>query len=293
MAIKPKVLIIGLGLIGASFGKALRGAGAAHIIGFDREEGVAEQAIELGVIDEARFSLKVLSDIDVVVMAVPVLAISSIVRQIDYLIPSLKVLTDVGSVKGEVVKSVNKVLGSLPECFVPGHPIAGAEKSGVTAAQEDLFQNHLHILTPLEHSQPEAVELLSTLWTQCGAQVVKMSVQRHDEVLAATSHLPHLLAFSLVDTLARESENREIFKYAAGGFRDFSRIAASDPTMWHDIFLTNKDATLTILRRFQTDLSMLERAIEEENGEALHSVFSRAKSARDHFAEILAEREKS
>lgn len=135
--------------------------------------------------------------------------------------------------------------------------------------------------------------MVSSLWQQCGAQVVEMSVERHDEVLAATSHLPHLLAFSLVDTLARESENREIFKYAAGGFRDFSRIAASDPTMWHDIFLMNGDATLKILRRFQSDLHLLEEAIEHQDGDLLHTVFTRAKSARDYFTEIMESRQKT
>jgi len=287
-----RVLIVGLGLIGASFGKALKKANAATVLGYDQDETVPQQAVELGVIDEAVVSIDSLSAVDVIVMAVPVLAVGSVVSKLKPLIATAKALTDVGSVKGEVVKAVHEQLGEIPSCFVPGHPIAGAEQSGVAAAKDDLFDRHMHILTPLAESDASAVTLISSLWQACGAEVVTMSVERHDEVLAATSHLPHLLAFSLVDTLARESENREIFKYAAGGFRDFSRIAASDPTMWHDIFLTNKDAMLKILKRFQSDLGILEQAIEHDDGDLLHTVFTRAKSARDFFTDILEERQK-
>jgi 3-phosphoshikimate 1-carboxyvinyltransferase len=289
---KPNVLVVGLGLIGGSFAKAMKVSESANVYGYDCVEGVAEHAKELGVIDVPLSTLEALEDIQVVILAVPVMAITQVVSQLKPIIPTLKVLSDVGSVKGAVVDAVKSALGTLPACFVPGHPIAGAEKSGVAASDHELFKNHMHILTPLEQSDPDAVSLLTSLWQECGAEVVTMSVQRHDEVLAATSHLPHLLAFSLVDTLARESENREIFKYAAGGFRDFSRIAASDPTMWHDIFLSNGDATLKVLRRFQSDLSLLERAIENSDGDLLQTVFSRSKSARDYFSEILESRNK-
>ena len=289
---KPTVLIVGLGLIGASFAKALRQADAAYVLGYDVDNTVPNTALTMGVVDEAVDDLAVVRPIDVIIMAVPVMAISSVVEEVRHLLSGLTVLSDVGSVKGEVVRAVRETLGGIPPCFVPGHPIAGAEKSGVTAAKDGLFKNHMHILTPLPESTEQAVTLLTELWTACGAKVVTMSVERHDEVLAATSHLPHLLAFSLVDTLARESENREIFKYAAGGFRDFSRIAASDPTMWHDIFLTNKDATLKILKRFQSDLTLLEQAIEQGDGDMLRTVFTRAKSARDYFTEILESRNK-
>jgi prephenate dehydrogenase len=290
------ILIIGLGLIGASFGKAIRAQGlndrSVFVLGHDRSLGVADQAVALGVLDQAVTDLADLPRVDVMVLAVPVMAIGAVIDDIKPLIGSLQVLTDVGSVKGEVVRAVRARLGTLPSCFVPGHPIAGAEQSGVAAARADLFDRHMHILTPLPESDPAAIQLITQLWQAVGANVVEMSVERHDEVLAATSHLPHLLAFSLVDTLARESDNREIFKYAAGGFRDFSRIAASDPTMWHDIFLTNKDATLSVLRRFQADLTILEQAIEQGDGDLLHTVFTRAKSARDHFTQMLAERQK-
>lgn len=288
---KPTVLIIGLGLIGASFGKALKAAGAARVFGADQLPEVPKAALDAHIIDEAVVDFSRLEQVDVIVLAVPVKAIGSVLAQVKHLIPTAKVLTDVGSVKGAVVKQVQAELKGLPSCFVPGHPIAGAEKSGVAAANEHLFENHLHILTPLEQSSPEAIELISTLWSTVGADVVTMPVDRHDEVLAATSHLPHLLAFSLVDTLARESDNREIFRYAAGGFRDFTRIAASDPTMWHDVFLTNQDATLKILRKFQSDLAMLEQAIEASDGDVLKNVFHRSKSARDYFTQVLEQRE--
>ena len=292
MIAKPKVLVIGLGLIGASFAKALKQQQVAELYGYDHDPGVPATAQAMGVIDIPVNDLAGVTGIDAVVLAVPVMAMPDAVRRIRHLIPGLTALTDVGSVKQAVVDSVREELGELPGCFVPGHPIAGAEKSGVTAAQADLFDRHMHILTPTPESTPEAIELVRSLWTHCGAQVVEMPVERHDEVLAATSHLPHLLAFSLVDTLARESENREIFKYAAGGFRDFSRIAASDPTMWHDIFLMNSEATLKILRRFQADLHLLEEAIEHRDGDLLRTVFTRAKSARDYFTEIMEERQK-
>ncbi len=291
MSKQNRVLIIGLGLIGASFAKALKENTNHHVLGYDAAEGVADQAKKLGIVDECCYDLAELKNIDVITLAVPVMAVGMVLEEIQYLIPELTALTDVGSVKGEVVKTVAETLGQIPTCFIPGHPIAGAEKSGVTAAKSDLFDKHMHILTPLDESSPQAVELVSDLWTACGAQVVTMSVERHDEVLAATSHLPHLLAFSLVDTLARDSENFEIFKYAAGGFRDFSRIAASDPTMWHDIFLTNKEAILKILHRFQSDLSLLEDAIQHADGDLMRTVFTRAKSARDYFTEILEQRQ--
>lgn len=289
----PRVLVVGLGLIGASFAKALRLSRSAEVFGMDAQPGVAERALELGIID-ARVDISgPIPEFDVLLLAVPVLAMESVLRSLQpYLRPDT-VISDVGSVKGRVVETARQVFGDpLPAGFVPGHPIAGAERSGVEAAKADLFDRHLLILTPLPSSDPAAVALMTRLWQAVGAEVATMSVARHDEVLAATSHLPHLLAFSLVDTLARESENREIFRYAAGGFRDFTRIAASDPTMWHDVFLANRDATLGILRRFQADLETLASAIEQGEGKTLLDVFGRAKSARDYFTQILQSRQR-
>ncbi|MFG1497372.1 3-phosphoshikimate 1-carboxyvinyltransferase [Saccharospirillum sp. HFRX-1] len=289
----PRVLIVGLGMIGASFAKALRLSRAAYVLGMDAQPGVADRALELGIIDESVPSAESVPAFDVLVLAVPVLAMESVLTSLKPYLTDQTVISDVGSVKGQVVAAASKALGDdLPSGFVPGHPIAGAERSGVEAAKADLFDRHLLILTPLASSSSSAVALLTELWQAVGAEVVTMSVSRHDEVLAATSHLPHLLAFSLVDTLARESENREIFRYAAGGFRDFTRIAASDPTMWHDVFLANKDATLGVLRRFQGDLEHLAQAIEQGEGRTLLDVFGRAKSARDYFTQILQSRQR-
>lgn len=292
VATKPRVLIVGLGMIGASFAKALCLSQAATVIGLDAQAGVAEKARAMGIVDEAVSFPDLNTSFDAVILAVPVLAMGPVLTQLKPWLGADTVISDVGSVKGAVVDAARDALGELPPGFVPGHPIAGAERSGLAAAKSDLFDHHLLILTPLPTSSPEAVQLLTRLWQSVGADVVTMSVSRHDEVLAATSHLPHLLAFSLVDTLARESENREIFRYAAGGFRDFTRIAASDPTMWHDVFLANREATLSILRRFQADLDVLADAIENREGATLKSVFGRAKSARDYFTEILSSRQR-
>lgn len=292
-AVPPRVLIVGLGLIGASFAKALRLSRTAQVLGMDAEPGVAERALELGIIDEVAPTSGPVPAFDVLLLAVPVLSMGAVLTALKPYLKPDTVISDVGSVKGRVVEAARAALGdTLPAGFVPGHPIAGAERSGVEAAKADLFDRHLLILTPLPSSDPAAVAVLTELWQAVGAEVVTMSVDRHDEVLAATSHLPHLLAFSLVDTLARESDNREIFRYAAGGFRDFTRIAASDPTMWHDVFLANRDATLAVLRRFQGDLEQLAVAIEQGEGRKLLDVFGRAKSARDYFTQILQSRQR-
>jgi len=175
--------------------------------------------------------------------------------------------------------------GELPPNFVPGHPIAGTEKSGVEASFAELYDGRRVILTPTENSAPEAVARVREMWQQAGAEVVETSVVHHDEVLAATSHLPHLLAFSLVDTLATMDDKQEIFEYAAGGFRDFTRIASSDPQMWHDICVHNEPALLKMLDRFGADLDKLREAIANNDSEYLLNVFTRAKAARDQFCE--------
>jgi hypothetical protein len=173
---------------------------------------------------------------------------------------------------------------------VPGHPIAGSEQSGVEASNAELFRRHKVILTPLEQTDPAALAVVDRLWRELGADVEHMQVERHDEVLAATSHLPHLLAFGLVDSLAKRNENLEIFRYAAGGFRDFTRIAGSDPVMWHDIFLANREAVLRTLDTFRSDLDALRDAVDAGDGHQLLGVFTRARVAREHFSKILARR---
>ena len=200
------------------------------------------------------------------------------------------VLTDVGSAKGSVVRAALLAFTGKSVRFVPGHPIAGSEQSGVEASNAQLFRRHKVILTPCEQSDDAALALVDALWRELGADVEHMEVEHHDQVLAATSHLPHLLAFTLVDSLAKRSENLEIFRYAAGGFRDFTRIAGSDPVMWHDIFLANREAVLRTLDVFRDDLDALRDAVDAGDGHQLLGVFTRARVAREHFGKILARR---
>lgn len=291
--ISPKVevmTVIGLGLIGGSLAKSSRMSGfAKHTIGYGLNFAETRLGVELGVIDEAVKTVEMaVSNADLVVLAVPVRAFQDVLTQLKPYLKEDAVITDVGSVKGCFLEAVSKVFGEIPSFVVPGHPIAGSEKNGVLAATENLFKNHKVILTPHKHSSEKALALVTAMWKSAGATVLNMSVEHHDEVLAATSHLPHLIAFSLVDTLAGEEESQEIFRYAAGGFRDFTRIAASDPVMWHDIFLANQEALLKVLDHFNEDLNLLRKAIENKDSQRLLGVFTRAKAAREHFTKILA-----
>ncbi|MCK9531175.1 MAG: prephenate dehydrogenase/arogenate dehydrogenase family protein [Gammaproteobacteria bacterium] len=282
-----RICIIGVGLIGGSFARALKAANACReIVGAGRNEAQLVRAQELGVIDAYALDVaEAARGADVVVLAVPVGSTEGVVRQLAPVLGPNTILTDVGSTKASVVAAVERALGTLPPRFVPGHPIAGTEKSGVEASFAELFQQRRVILTPLSHTDPEATATVRRLWELAGAEVVEMDVQHHDEVLAATSHLPHLLAFALVDTLARMEERREIFRFAAGGFRDFTRVASSDPQMWHDICLANRDALLDLLATYQADLDRLAAAVREGRGEVLLETFRRAKAARDRFTE--------
>jgi len=282
-----RICIIGVGLIGGSFARALKAANACReIVGAGRNEAQLVRAQELGVIDAYALDVaEAARGADVVVLAVPVGSTEGVVRQLAPVLGAKTILTDVGSTKASVVAAVERALGTLPPRFVPGHPIAGTEKSGVEASFAELFQQRRVILTPLSHTDPEATATVRRLWELTGAEVVEMDVQHHDEVLAATSHLPHLLAFALVDTLARMEERREIFRFAAGGFRDFTRVASSDPQMWHDICLANRDALLDLLATYQADLGRLAAAVREGRGEVLLETFRRAKAARDRFTE--------
>lgn len=285
-----RMAVIGLGLIGGSLAKTVREQGLAEaVVGFDRRQDELALGVSLGVIDEAAESLaSAVAGADLVVIAVPVRAMASVLADIKPHLSDDVLLTDVGSTKGSFVASVNEVFGGWPDWVIPGHPIAGSEKSGIAAARTDLFANHKVILTPADDSQQGLLERLTALWQGCDATVLKMTVERHDEVLAATSHLPHLIAFSLVDTLAGEDDNLDIFRYAAGGFRDFTRIAASDPVMWHDIFLSNRDAVLRVIDHFTDDLGALRSAIASGDGDMLLQVFGRAKAAREHFSKMLS-----
>ena len=280
-----QISIIGTGLIGGSLAKALRKSGFAKtIVGADSNESALETAAELGVID--RYSTNLLEAIegsDVIVLAVPVRATETVLKQ---LLPGLSddaIITDVGSSKAHVVAAAERVLGNKISRFVPGHPIAGREKSGVTAAETDLFRDHRVILTPLESTHENAIELITEMWNSVGAQTSCLSVHQHDLVLAATSHLPHVLAYATVDTLAGTDYVEEIFEFAAGGFRDFSRIASSDPVMWRDVCLTNKSAILDVLDKFQSGLAEIRKAIEADDAEKLTKTFAASKKTRDAF----------
>jgi len=282
-----KLCIIGVGLIGGSLARALKKVGSVgEIIGVGRDVSHLEKAKALGVIDhfETDISLAV-KGCDMVVVAVPLGAMQSVFQKIAPVITDEMIITDVGSAKESVVKAAQAAFKVIPETLVPAHPIAGTEKSGVEASFPELYENRRIIITPLETSSTQAILKVEDMWKACGAEVVKTTIEHHDEVLAATSHLPHMLAFSLVDTLAKMDAKNEIFDFAAGGFRDFTRIASSDPDMWHDICLANGDALVTMIKKFTDDLQLLSNAIEKNDSTYLKETFSRAKKARDEFCD--------
>lgn len=283
-----RLAVVGIGLIGGSVARALRAAGAvSEISAFDRDPEQLRQALELGVVDRAGRDLHAAVDgADLVLLAVPVGAVAELVAN---LLPALRadaVLTDVGSTKGSVIESIAARCGRVPARFVPGHPIAGGERFGVAAADAELFRGRRVILTPAGCA-PDALRRIREMWQACGAAVVEMDAAHHDEVLAATSHLPHVLAYALVDCLAGMESDREIFAYAAGGFRDFTRIASSSPQMWHDIVRANHKALLPVIDRFSQVLAELRAAIERDDGAAILQQFTRARAARERYLELV------
>ncbi|MCV6603938.1 MAG: prephenate dehydrogenase/arogenate dehydrogenase family protein, partial [Porticoccaceae bacterium] len=287
-----KLVVIGLGLIGGSLARATREGGLCNqVIGITRTEQVCARALQLGVVDRAVTSLSEvaseLGDGDVLVIAVPTLAVAQVLADVAAQVSPAVTVTDVASVKGSVVADAKRLYGEVPSQFVPGHPIAGAENSGIEAVNSQLFVDHKVILTPDKATGSAHLQRVSQLWQGVGATIETMSVAEHDEVLAATSHLPHMVAFSLVDTLAGMRENREIFRYAAGGFRDFTRIASSDPVMWHDIAKANREALVAVIDRLSGNLNTLRDAIDTDDGEHLLGVFTRAREARNHFTKML------
>ncbi len=282
-----RLCIIGVGLIGGSLARALKHAAyCSEVVGCGRDQVQLQRAVELGVIDRyEQDPARAVADADVIVLAVPLGAMESVMHAIAGHVKQDAVITDVGSAKSSVTAAAQAAFGTVPGRFVPGHPIAGTEKSGVEASFAELYRERLVILTPLAQTDADAVALVGEMWRQAGAEVVEMSIEHHDEVLAATSHLPHMLAFALVDTLARMHEQAEIFRYAAGGFRDFTRIASSDPVMWRDICLANRDAIAAMIDRFQGDLVGLREAIVQGDGKRIEAIFTRAKAARDRYCE--------
>jgi len=280
-----RLTVIGVGLIGGSLARALRATGhCREIVGCGRSTGNLMRAIELGVID--RYETDVAAAVegaDMVVLALPLGAMRGVLEAIRGQLAADAVLTDAGSAKGCVIEDVRAAFGDVPPFFVPGHPIAGTEQSGVEASFRELFEGRRVILTPLAETDLSAHQRVQVMWEKTGAEVIDMGVRHHDDVLAATSHLPHVLAFSLVDTLSRMDDRAEIFRYAAGGFRDFTRIASSDPTMWRDICVANREPLLTALDAFNRDLGELAEAIRQGDGERVLNVFRHAKKSRDNL----------
>ncbi|MBF7694653.1 bifunctional prephenate dehydrogenase/3-phosphoshikimate 1-carboxyvinyltransferase [Acinetobacter rathckeae] len=288
-ALFKKVAFIGFGLIGSSLARVIQQQNLAEqVVASTRSEQTWQDAKALGLITAGYTDpIVAVQGADLVILALPVKATEAVLQRIAPYIGEKTILTDVGSTKGNVVAAAKNVFGQLPVGFVPAHPIAGSEHTGVHAGKADLFVGHKIILTPLASSAPWAVQGLSQLWQATGAEVVCMSVEKHDEVLAHTSHLPHLMAFNLVAQFTSRQDNLDIFRYAAGGFRDFSRIAASDPQMWHDIFLSNKDAILKAVDGFESQLSQIRRLIEQDDSDQLMQVLKEAQSARQHFNHML------
>ncbi len=278
-----KVTIIGFGLIGSSFAQALKLSGkVTHITAADASQEVCDVVIENGLADEATTDLKqAVTDADIVVLSVPVGAMEAVTKSIAPFLKDGAVLTDTGSVKDAVTK---KVAPHLPDhaAFIPAHPIAGTEFSGPLAGFPELFQNRWVILTPLPEAPLRAVEKITEIWELTGANIEIMSPEHHDLILGITSHLPHLIAYTIVGTATNLEEDiqSEVIKYSASGFRDFTRIAASDPTMWRDVFLNNKFAVLEILQRFSEDLTALQRAIRYGDGEYLYQTFEQTRGIR-------------
>jgi cyclohexadieny/prephenate dehydrogenase len=284
-----RVALIGLGLIGSSLSHAIRRAGLARIIvGHAQTERTRATALRLGLVSEAHATAaEAARDADLIILCVPVGACGDVARQIGPVLKAGTILTDVGSVKGAVVRDVTPHLPPGVH-FIPGHPIAGTEHSGPESGFAELFDGRWCVLTPPAGADRAAVEKLAAFWKACGSQVEAMDAQHHDLVLAITSHVPHLIAYSIVNT-ARHLErvtDSEVIKFSAGGFRDFTRIAASDPVMWRDVFLNSKEAVLEMLGRFSEDLAVLQRAIRYGDGDTLHRLFTEARATRRGIVEI-------
>ena len=278
-----KLCIIGVGLIGGSLARALRAAGhVREVSGYGRSIANLQRAVELGVIDRVEVSLADAARLaDVIVLAVPVGGMAEILQQLAPLLTDQVIVTDVGSVKGAVVAAARAALGARFSHFVPGHPIAGREQSGVAASVPDLFRHRRVILTPGTETDSTALARVRTMWEAAGAETIELTAEDHDRILSVSSHLPQMLATCLMDMVVRHDDHRAILDCAAGGFRDVTRIAGSDPVMWRDICLTNRDAMVNALRQYHVELRDLISAVEKGDGEWLLATFTRAKHARD------------
>ena len=288
------VLVMGLGLIGGSLAKSLKRTGfCGEVRGWGHRDVSLKKGVEQGVIDGYSLDMdEALEGCDIVVIGTPTLVAGELLGEVMARAGRDAVVTDVASVKGGMVEAYREARGRLGgddgnnelAAFVPGHPIAGSERSGVDAADAELFVNHRAILTPIPETDAAALKLVRSMWESAGAEVVELGVDEHDAILAATSHLPHVLAYALVDALAHSDLSADIFRFAAGGFRDFTRIASSDPVMWRDIALANRGPLLEAMDSFGEHLAALRRAVAEGDGEAITEIFAAAKTIRDAFA---------
>ena len=291
-----KLLIFGVGLIGGSVALALKKVHfVSHIVGVGRNQLGLEKALQIGVIDSIcdmqkanvhnnSSLVKSIADADMILIAAPVAQTKSILQSIQPHLQLQTVITDVGSTKSDVLACAREILGVQFNQFVGGHPIAGAEKSGVAAATADLFIGKNVVLTPTAETNKHALDSVMQFWQACGANVSEMTAENHDAIFAAVSHLPHLLAFALVDEIAKRPNAKELFSFAASGFRDFTRIAGSHPEMWRDISLANKTALLSELSAYQLELNTLKILLENEDGQGLRALFERASVARNNWA---------
>ncbi len=273
-----KLAVIGVGLIGGSFALALKKAKAvAHVVGVGRSAANLGLARERGIVDSIARDV---GDADVVLVAAPVGQYERIFSSIS---SSRAIITDAGSTKRDVVAAARKALGESVARFVPGHPIAGAEKSGAGAASAELFRDRRVVLTPLKENDDAVVAKVEALWAACGARVSRMPADEHDAVLAAVSHLPHLLAFGLVHEVAARKNSEQLFSFAAGGFRDFTRIASSHPEMWRDICVANKDRLIDELAKFSGKMEAMKRLLQRGDAAGLEKLFAEARRARDQW----------
>ena len=281
------ITVIGLGLIGSSIAHAVKeNMTAARVTGFDADPETRARAVELGFCDDVTDSASAsVVDADLVMLCVPVGAMAEVAEEIAFDLPADAIVSDVGSSKDGVLAALQKALPNTR--IIPAHPVAGTEKSGPDAGFATLFQDRWCILTPPEDAAEGDIEKVKAFWEKLGANIEIMDAKHHDLVLAVTSHLPHLIAYTIVGTASdlEDVTRSEVIKYSAGGFRDFTRIAASDPTMWRDVFLSNKDAVLEMLQRFSEDLTALQRAIRWDKGDELFELFSKTRAVRRRIIE--------
>ena len=278
-----KITIIGVGLIGGSLARALKERNLAKVVfGYGRDQSRLEEAQKSNIIDASSTNIKeAIDDANIVVIATPVGTFKDILGQIEPLISSNVIITDVGSTKSDIVNIVNDVLRDNSGCFIPAHPIAGKERSGFEVSDSKLYDGKKVIITPQETNSPESIDVIDQMWKNVGADVDFMSAESHDNLLGMTSHLPHMLAFSLVNYLVDQNPNASI--YAGGGFKDFSRIASGDAIMWRDICLQNKNQIMNHLKGYQSTLDDLLEAINDEDSEKLGQLFTTAKKTRDSW----------